>query len=119
MSETPRARYYLSSFDQGPYKGADAICGNGRILAMSRYREDAERIVQALNHECAATHDHAERLIDESEAEIESHKCAATPEQVKALAEGCRLLVEESKWWDEVPPSVVAVQKLLKDLGYE
>ena len=112
MSETPRARYELNGTRW-------TVWFEAALIASCWYEEDAERIVQALNHECAATHDHVERLIDESEAEIESHKCAATPEQVKALAEGCRLLVEESKWWDEVPPSVVAVQKLLKDLGYE
>ena len=108
MSE-PTARTELNH-------GRWPIWVGGQLLAAAWFQEDAESIVKALNHECAATHEQVERLIEESEAEIESHKCAATPEQVKALQDAFAATAHKSVHRN---PVIADGWRVMKELGYE
>jgi hypothetical protein len=92
MSETPRARYELNGTRW-------TVWFEAALIASCWYEEDAERIVQALNHECAAT-----------------------PEHVKALVDIVKMAREYAgKYWLINPRDtrISAAEKVLEELGYE
>ena len=85
MSE-PTARTELNH-------GRWPIWVGGQLLAAAWFQEDAESIVKALNHECAAT-----------------------PEQVKALQDAFAATAHKSVHRN---PVIAGGWRVMKELGYE